>query len=135
MPISPLKKKPELYADMRKDFALSPVSEDLARKTNEEAVKESIKNIILTNKGERLMQPWFGSDVRNMLFENMTPDVLVILKDTISDAIENFEPRCNLIDVDVTGDLDGHTLDVAIVFAVLNREEPVTFTIQLDRVR
>ena len=71
--LSPTKKKISLNSDFRKDLLVSPVSKDLALLKDEDAVKESIKNLILTDRGERLMQPYIGGNIRAMLFENMTP--------------------------------------------------------------
>jgi phage baseplate assembly protein W len=99
--ISPLRKKRILYADFRKDLTVNPISNDIALQTNEEAIKESLKNLILTDRGERLFQPNIGSDVRASLFENATPITLKILEERVRDVINNFEPRVSLIDVDV----------------------------------
>ena len=66
--ISPVKKKINLNTDFRKDLLVSPVSFDVVLLKDEEAVKESIKNLILTDRGERLMQPYMGGNIRAMLF-------------------------------------------------------------------
>ena len=75
--ISPVRKRPQgIYADFTKDLAVNPVTGDLARIIDEEAVKESLKNLLLTDRGERLFQPEVGSDIRATLFENNTPATL-----------------------------------------------------------
>jgi hypothetical protein len=71
--ITPLTRRRELHSDFHKDLALLPGRNDIARRVNENSVKEAIKNILLTNKGERLFQPLIGSDIKSMLFENATP--------------------------------------------------------------
>ena len=127
--------KRELYADFHKDFFLNPVSEDLARKINEEAIKESLRNLLLTDRGERLFQPQVGSNIRQMLFENMTPDTIVIIREEIKDTITSHEPRCNLISVDVIAALDNNSVMVRIQFSVINSETPVDLNVTLNRVR
>lgn len=125
----------ELYADFHKDLTLNPVNSDLARRINEEAVKESIKNLLLTNRGERLFNPNLGSNLRNIIFENLTPDVVVIIKETVRETIENYEPRCNLIEVNVTSSIDGNEVTITVVFNVINIEKPITLNVTLSRVR
>lgn len=114
---------------------LHPVSSDLGKKTNEESVKESIRNILLTDKGERPFQHDIGSDIRRMLFEPLTPDTLIVFKRIIKDSIINYEPRANLIDVQVTGAIDTGRVDVTIVFNVINVERAITLSVTLTRVR
>jgi phage baseplate assembly protein W len=129
------RRKPEIYSDFHKDMTQSPINFDLARKIDEEAVKESIRNLILTDRGERLFQPDIGSDVRKMLFENITNATIELIKDLVSTTIRNFEPRVNLIGVDVLTSIDSLQVDVIITFNIINRLEPITFVITLDRAR
>lgn len=133
--ISPLRKKRILYQDFHKDLTVNPISGDIALRTNEEAIKESLKNLILTDRGERLMQPNLGSDVRASLFENATPVTLKILEERVKDVINNFEPRVSLIDVDVTSIYDENRVQVTIYFYVTNREDPLSVDVFIDRVR
>lgn len=129
------KRKSEIYSDFHKDMTQSPINFDLARKIDEEAVKDSIRNLILTDRGERLFQPDIGSDVRKMLFENITNATIELIKDLITTTINNYEPRVNLIGVDVLTSIDSLQVDVIITFNIINRLEPVTFVITLDRAR
>jgi phage baseplate assembly protein W len=133
--LTPLTRRQELYSDFYKDFTLIPGRDDLARKVNEDAVKEAIRNIILTDKGERLFQPNIGSTVKGMLFENITPDVVVLLQERIKDALALFEPRANILEVKATSSIDSNSVEVSITFNVINRETPVTFNVILDRAR
>jgi phage baseplate assembly protein W len=133
--ISPLRKKRTLYSDFFKDLTVNPVSNDLAFRTNEEAIKESLRNLILTDRGERLMQPNLGSDVRSSLFENATPVTLKILEERVREVINNFEPRVSLIDVDVTSFYDDNKVQVTIYFYVKNREDPLSVDVFIERVR
>ena len=133
--LTPLTRRQELYSDFYKDFTFIPGRDDLARKVNEDAVKEAIRNIILTDKGERLFQPNIGSTVKGMLFENITPDVVVLLQERIKDALALFEPRANILEVKATSSIDSNSVEVSITFNVINRETPVTFNVILDRAR
>ena len=133
--ITPLTKGREFYADFYKDLTVNPISLDIAMKKDEEAIKESLKNLILTDRGERLMQPNIGSDVRASLFENATPVTLKILEERVRDVINNYEPRVSIINIDVTSLYDDNRVQVTIYFYVKNREEPISVDIFIERVR
>lgn len=135
MAITPLTKKREIYSDFGKDLLLNPVNSDVSRKVNEEAVKESIKNLILTDRGERLFQPEVGCDIRSMLFENFTQETVDTMRNMIFETIETYEPRCDLLGVDVTGRIDSNEIRVIITFALINNEEPTTLEVVLNRIR
>jgi len=133
--ITPVRKKQSLFSDFHKDLTQNPISEDLALKRDEEAVKESLKNLILTDKGERLMQPLLGGNIRAMLFENNTPATIKFLQEQIKATIEEYEPRASLIDVTVQSSLDENTINVTIYFYINNIEQPITLTVFLERTR
>lgn len=133
--ISPIAKRKTLYSDFHKDLSVNPLSNELAVKRDEEAVKESIKNLILTDRGERLFQPNLGGDIRATLFENNTPATIKIVQEQVKATIESYEPRAELIDVEATSSLDSNTLEVKIIFYIRNSETPVSVTVFLERVR
>jgi hypothetical protein len=133
--ITPLSRRYETYSDFFKDMTQSPVNADLARKVDENSVKESVRNLILTNRGERLFQPEIGCDIRQLLFENISPDTIIVAKEIIRTTIENYEPRCNIIGIDILGSIDSNNIGIIITFNIINREEPVVLTLTLDRVR
>jgi uncharacterized protein len=133
--VSPLRKKRILYSDFHKDLTVNPLSSDLALKTNEESIKESFKNLILTDRGERLFQPSLGSDVRASLFENVTPVALKILEERVRDVINNYEPRVSVIDVDVTSLYDENRVKIIIYFYIKNNENPLSTTVFIERIR
>lgn len=128
-------KKITIYQDFKKSLERSPVSNDLTVFKDEDAVKESIKNLILTNRGERLMQPNLGGDVQAMLFENITPSVITLIEDKIRDTIEINEPRAELIDVIVSSNIDDNQVNVKIVFYIKNVEQPIALDVFLERTR
>lgn len=133
--ISPKAKKVNLYTDFHKDLRVSPVSKDIALLKDEDAVKDAIKNLILTDRGERPMQPYLGGSIRDMLFENLTPGTLKLIKDRVTSTIQTYEPRASLIDVLVTGDLDAGTVVVKITFYVRNEQQPINLDVILQRNR
>ena len=145
MIISPvLRKKEVIYSDLRKDFLLSPINSDVSRYTDEDSIKESIRNILLTNPGERLFDPTFGTPIRRMLFENILyPETQSLLEDMISTSLKNYEPRCDLISTSVK--LGGNpstdpeesqnSVNITITFSVINIQTPITLNVTLSRVR
>ena len=128
-------KKITIYQDFEKNLEKSPVSNDLTVFKDEDAVKESIKNLILTNRGERLMQPNLGGDIQAMLFENITPSVITLIEDKVRDTIEINEPRAELIDVIVSSNIDDNQVNVRIVFYIKNVEQPISLDVFLERTR
>jgi len=135
MAITPRTASQEFFSDFTKNLEQIPGRQELARVINENAVKESIKNLIQTDRGERLFQPNIGCDIRGSLFENMTPDTIIILEENIKRTINTYEPRCNLRDVEVLGNLDTAELSVRIVFSVINSTSVNSLIIDLSRVR
>lgn len=128
-------KKISIYSDFKKDLEISPLSDDLTLLKDEDAIKESIKNLILTDRGERLMQPNLGGNIRAMLFENITPATLKMIEDQVRTTINLYEPRCKLIDVIVSTPRDQNTVLVKIQFYIVNQEMPVELDVFLERTR
>lgn len=133
--ITPITKKTILYTDFHKDMTQNPISEDVALKTNEESVKEAIKNLILTDKGERLMQPTIGGNIRAMLFENNTPATIKLIQDQIETVIREYEPRASIIEVNVQSSLDENKIQVTVYFYINNNEQPISVSVFLERIR
>jgi hypothetical protein len=128
-------KKPDLFSDIKKDLILSPVSGDITLFKNEDSVKESITNLILTDKGERLMRPLLGGGIRELLFENLIPSTIKIIEDRVRSTIELYEPRAELIDLIVKSNIDDASIKVTIKFFVINVDQPVTLDVILERIR
>ena len=128
-------KKITLYQDFKKDLEKSPVSSDLTVWKDEDAVKESIKNLILTDRGERLMQPNLGGNINAMLFENITPATLLVIQNSVRTTIELYEPRAQIIDVTATSNIDDNTVRVNIAFYITNVQQPITLDVLLERTR
>lgn len=125
----------ELYSDFRTDFSPHPIKGDLVRITNTEAVKRSVRNIVLTAQYERFGNPNFGAGVRALLFENPSVIVADMLRDELRVAINNHEKRAKIIEiyVGITPDANGYS--ATIVFSTINNIEPVRITQLLTRIR
>jgi phage baseplate assembly protein W len=123
------------YSDLNLNFNKNPATKDVAKLKDVEAVKRAVRNLILTNRFERPFHPEIGSDIRSLLFENMTPVVEVLLKDRIRETIEVYEPRADITDIVVTGDMDKNQYGVRIEFRVLNVPDPIVVTEFLQRLR
>jgi phage baseplate assembly protein W len=132
---TPVRRKQELYSDFFTDLLSLDVTRDIAKAVNEDAVKQSIRNLLLTNRGDRLFNNTLGSDIYSLLFENSSPALEQTLSDYIKTTIENYEPRAELIDVVVDSEADEHEVLVVINFRVLNKTEPVSLELVLNRIR
>jgi len=131
---TPRTKKINLYTDFHKDLRISPISKDVALLKDEDAVKRAISNLILTDPGERLMQPYIGAGIREMLFENLTPGTLKIIEERVRDTIDIYEPRAELIDVAVES-IDEQSVQITVLFYVTNEEQPIQLDVILERNR
>jgi phage baseplate assembly protein W len=123
------------YSDLDLNFTIHPVKKDINRHTNETAVVNSIKNLILTNHYERPFQPEVGSNVRRLLFENMDTITATTLKQEIEQTIKNYEPRANISRLNVSPDYDNNGFKVYMEFFVANRTNPITINFFLERIR
>jgi phage baseplate assembly protein W len=101
----PIKPQPN-YADISTNFSLNAVNGDVVRLTEMDAVKRAIKNLVMTDKYERLLDPRFGAGINALLFEPMTPMTTMAIRDTIENSITTYEPRADLITLDVVPDED-----------------------------
>lgn len=128
-------KKISIYSDFKKDMEKSPVSSDLTVNKDEEAVKEAIKNLLLTDRGERLMQPNLGGHLKAMLFENITPGVLKTIEDQVRTTLDIYEPRAELLDVTVSSLVDDNTVRVRVEFMIRNQSNPISVDVFLERTR
>ena len=117
------------------NFTKNPATKDVARLTDVEAVKRSVRNLILTNRFERPFHPEIGSSIRDLLFETITPLNAILLQDRVEEVIDNFEPRANINQVIVQDEIDRNRYKVTVSFYVVNTPEPVTITEFLQRLR
>lgn len=123
------------YSDLDLDFIAHPSTGDVMKKTGNEAIKRSVRNLILTNFYDRPFRPFIGSNAQKILFDNANPLTAGFLKNAIKEVIDNFEPRVKLIQTDVRFDLENNGYAVRMLFVVLNTNEPVVTTLFLERIR
>ena len=123
------------FTDLDLNFNLHPTTKDVNKFRNENAVINSIKNLILTNHYERPFQPDLGSNLKRMLFEQVDNATAALLEREISETIENYEPRVQLKDVSAEGFPDENGYKVEITFYLINNPDPVTVDFFLERVR
>ena len=124
------------YTDVDLFFNKKATSKDISKVTDIQAVKRSVRNLILTNHYEKPFHPEIGSGVRGILFELMTPITAHVLTQQIELVIENFEPRAKLISVRAQPNLDRNEYECTIEFYVVNTPtELVDLTLFLERLR
>ena len=129
------KKSNRTYVDLDLDFTRPPVTNDVVKITDVDAVKRSVKNLINTQFYERPFHPELGCGVRDMLFENYTPMTGIFMRRKIEEVLRNYEPRANLSSIQVNEQMDRNAIDVVVNFYVLNLPNPVSVTTTLQRIR
>lgn len=127
--------KDEIFSDLDLGFISHPVTNRLTRKTNREAVRQSVKSLILTDFYERPYKSDIGCNIRGFLFELFTPDVKQRLESAVREVISNYEPRADVIAVMAEDYPETNTLLLSIAFRVRNDPEPVVLDVILERVR
>ena len=124
------------YRDLDLFFGRKPVSGDVNILTDITNIKRAVKNLVLLNVYEKPFHPEIGSGVRDMLFENMTPFVAIMLTKRVEDVISNFEPRVRLMNVSARPDLDRNIYELTITFFIINAPtELVEVDMFLERLR
>lgn len=123
------------YTDFSLIFNAHPSSLDVVKKTNEDAIKQSLKNLLLTKHYERPFHPEIGCQIHSLLFENWDPIVERTMQQTIIDLVNKFEPRVRLINVRVDPRPDENGVNISVEFQIINSDRPVKFTTALTRVR
>ena len=123
------------YTDLNLAFTRHPSTGDVTKKTNVEAIKASLKNLIQTKNYERPFHPEIGCQIHGLLFENFTPVVKQIMRRTIEQMIDKFEPRVTLTDVSIEESPDDNGIKLDIYFRINNTQEPATLSTTLLRIR
>lgn len=123
------------YKDLDLDFVINPLSGDVSKKIGVEAVKRSVRNLVMTNFFERPFRPELGSNIPGLLFEPLSPLTADSLEKAIEDLIINFEPRAVIEDIDARPDIDKNSYEITITFFVVNMPEQITLTLMLERLR
>jgi len=123
------------FKDLDLNFNIHPVKKDINTHSNEYAIINSIKNLVLTNHYERPFQPNIGSNIRQLLFDNLDAVTAASIQREIEETINNFEPRAGISNVNVVSAPDENGYKVELEFFVLNNTSPITINFFLERIR
>ena len=130
------KRSSRVYKDLNLNFSTNPVTQDVTNVTDVNAVKRSIRNLLLTNHYDRPFHPEIGSNIQALLFENFGPITGNQLSRQIEDMIANFEPRARVESVECFPLPDTNTYDIRIYFYVENMPaELIEFQTLLEAMR
>ena len=129
------KRSVKIYKDLNLDFQQNTATKDIQKITDVESVKRSVRNLINTNHYEKPFRPQVGSNLRAMLFELISPQMNHAISKEIDLMINNYEPRCRLVEVNSQPAIDKNAYEVTISFYVVNHPEPVTVETFLERLR
>ena len=129
------KRSARIYKDLNLDFQQNTATKDIQKMLDVESVKRSVRNLINLNYYEKPFHPEIGSNLRGLLFENITPQISHYIGKQIEMLIKNYEPRCRLVDVSNRPNLDKNGYSVSISFYVVNTPNPVVVETFLERLR
>lgn len=124
-----------IYSDFLSDFSRHPATGDLLKVTNEQSVINSIKKILRTNHYDVPYRPAFGANIYRYLFEPITRFTINEIEISIRRAIERYEPRATIEDINIGGDEDRNSINISMVVAIRNAPNPVTINTTLTRIR
>ena len=129
------KRSARIFKDLNLDFQQNSATKDIQKISDVESVKRSVRNLINLNHYEKPFHPEIGSNLRAMLFENITPQMNHAISKEIDLLIANYEPRCRLVEVSSNPQIDRNAYAVTISFYVVNHPEPVVVESFLERLR
>ena len=118
-------RKSKAFKDISLSFDPHPVTKDLPIIANERAIVRSVRNLVETIPTERFFDSNLGTNVRELLFENMSASSVMIIEDMVRSTIRNYEPRVGDIGVEVDAIPDGNTLNVKVLFEIIGLEAPL----------
>ena len=114
------------FKDININFKKHPVTGDLVVSKDASAIKQAIVNLLLTNRGERLMNPEYGSDIRSFLFEPLDYGTCAELEQSIKYCIDEYEPRITIEDLDCIPNFDDNGFDVEMTYSIRGSDNPPT---------
>ena len=120
----PAQRVSKSFKDVSMSFKFNPLSGDLIALKNENAIARAVRNIVLTTPGEKFFDPDFGSSVSEILFENVDDITAVSIEDEIKSSLKNYEPRVELINVNVNPNFDANQFDVIISYRIVGIDIP-----------
>jgi len=132
----PLERVSQGFKDISASFQINPLNNDLIAVTNTNAIARSVRNLILTKKGEKPFEPNLGSGVYDLLFENMDKQTATVIRDEIILVLENYEPRISIIEVLVKPNYDEASMDVTLQYEIVGIDVPTQeLTLALEPTR
>ena len=126
-------KTSQAFKDIAMAFGKNHFTDDVNIVKNEESIKQSVRNLILTTPGEKPFQPLTGSRVNELLFEPLDPFTADSLQDEIINTINQFEPRVSLQGVEIQPIWDRNELNVTIEYRIIGKPIVESFTFVLQR--
>ena len=129
------KRSARIYKDLNLDFQQNTATKDIQKIEDVESVKRSVRNLINLNYYEKAFHPEIGSNLRGLLFENITPQISHYIGKQIELLIKNYEPRCRMVEVVNRPDVDKNGYSVSVSFYVINTPNPVQVETFLERLR
>ena len=132
----PVERVSQGFKDISMSFKTNPLNDDLIGIKNETAISRSIRNLVFTAPGERFFNQNLGSQVSKVLFENIDEISASVIKDEIENTINNYEPRVDLISVDVSPNYDDNEFNVTINYYIVGIDvlpQQLTFALQPAR--
>jgi phage baseplate assembly protein W len=124
----------KVYKDIDLSFTAKP-SGEIYKKQDAAAVRQAVKNILMTNFAERPFNPNFGADLRSMLFELADADAEYDIERRVLSSIQRLEPRAKVLNVRAVSRPDNNEVTVTTTFQVISTSEEITFTTTLARLR
>ena len=118
-------RKSKAFKDISLSFDPHPVTKDLPVIANERAIVRSVRNLVETIPTERFFDSNLGTNIRELLFENMTASSVMIIEDMVRNTVRNYEPRVGDIGVEVDAIPDSNTLNVKVLFEIVGLEAPL----------
>ena len=143
-------KKRTVYSDFRTDFGKNAFTGYLGKLTNEDAVKQAFRNLMLTNHGERFFDADYGANLTSYLFENLQPDQMEMIRMDVQSAVSVYDGRITIHEILIpdyessikdiyqngrSTQLDSNVLSVKIVFSVVNIPDVQSVDVDIKRVR
>tara|TARA_B100002019_G_C21171985_1_gene548935 strand:+ start:629 stop:1030 length:402 start_codon:yes stop_codon:yes gene_type:complete len=132
----PLERVSQGFKDISMTFQVNPLTDDLIALNNANAIARSVRNIVLTNPGEKFFNEDFGTSISESLFENINTLTASTIKDQIKYAIQEYEPRVRFIRAEVSPDSDNNSFDVTIVYEIVGLDidpQEISFVLQPTR--
>ena len=129
------KRSVKIYKDLNLDFQQNTATKDIQKITDVESVKRSVRNLINLNYYEKPFHPEIGSNLRGLLFENITAQISHYMSKQIELLIKNYEPRCRMVEVVNRPDMDRNGYSVSVSFYVVITPDPIQVETFLERLR